>query len=59
MFAQSEKQTGRVWNDWEASVRSSRVKGVACIVDADIASDFLRERDYARKLLQRWVIAEG
>ncbi len=36
-------------------MQSSRVKGVACIVDTDIAIDFLRERDYARKLLQRWV----
>jgi predicted nucleic acid-binding protein len=35
-------------------VPSSRVKGVACIVDTDIAIDFLRERDYARKLLQWW-----
>jgi predicted nucleic acid-binding protein len=39
-------------------VQSSRVKGVACIVDTDIAIDFLRERDYARKLLQQW-IGEG
>jgi predicted nucleic acid-binding protein len=31
------------------------VKGVACIVDTDVAIDFLRERDYARKLLQGWV----
>lgn len=36
-------------------MQSSRVKGIACIVDTDIAIDFLRERDYARKLLQRWV----
>lgn len=36
-------------------MQSSRVKGVACIVDTDIAIDFLRERDYARKLLQHWV----
>ena len=36
-------------------MQSSRVKGVACIVDTDIAIDFLRQRDYARKLLQGWV----
>ena len=36
-------------------MQSSRLKGIACIVDTDIAIDFLRERDYARKLLQRWV----
>jgi len=35
-------------------VQSSRVKGVACLVDTDVAIDFLRERDYARKLLERW-----
>jgi len=36
-------------------VQSSRVKDIACVVDTDIAIDFLRERDYALKLLQRWV----
>lgn len=36
-------------------MQSSRMKGVACIVDTDIVIDFLRERGYARKLLQRWV----
>jgi predicted nucleic acid-binding protein len=30
------------------------VKGIACLVDTDIAIDFLRERDYARRLLERW-----
>ena len=30
------------------------MKGVACLVDTDIAIDFLRERDYAQKLLERW-----
>ena len=33
---------------------SSRVRGVACLLDTDIAIDFLRRRDYARKLLERW-----
>jgi len=36
-------------------VAGSRVKGIACIVDTDVAIDFLRGRDYARELLQRWV----
>jgi predicted nucleic acid-binding protein len=35
-------------------VQSSRVRGVACLLDTDIAIDFLRRRDYARKLLERW-----
>lgn len=35
-------------------MQSSRVQGVACLVDTDVAIDFLRERDYARKLLERW-----
>ena len=35
-------------------MQSSRVKGVSCLVDTDIAIDFLRQRDYARKLLERW-----
>ena len=34
---------------------SSQVKGIACIVNTDVAIDFLRGRDYARELLQRWV----
>ncbi|ADJ26845.1 PilT protein domain protein [Dehalogenimonas lykanthroporepellens BL-DC-9] len=32
----------------------SRVKGISCIVDTDIAIDFLRKRQYARQLLNRW-----
>jgi len=35
-------------------VQSSRVKGISCLVDTDIAIDFLRQRDYARKLLENW-----
>jgi predicted nucleic acid-binding protein len=35
-------------------VQSSRVKGISCLVDTDIAIDFLRRRDYARKLLESW-----
>ena len=33
---------------------SSRVKGVSCLLDTDIAIDFLRRRDYARRLLEYW-----
>lgn len=33
---------------------SSRAKGVSCLVDTDIVIDFLRRRDYARKLLENW-----
>ena len=35
-------------------MQSSQAKGIACLVDTDIAIDFLRERDYAQKLLERW-----
>jgi predicted nucleic acid-binding protein len=35
-------------------VSGSRVKGIACVVDTDIAIDFLRKREYARILLNRW-----
>jgi len=35
-------------------VRSSRVKGISCLLNTDIAIDFLRRRDYARKLLEHW-----
>ena len=35
-------------------MQSSRVKGIACLVDTDVAIDFLRRRDYAQKLLENW-----
>ena len=35
-------------------MQSSQVKGVSCVIDTDIAIDFLRRRDYARKLLEQW-----
>ena len=35
-------------------MQSSRVKGVSCLLDTDIVIDFLRRRDYARKLLENW-----
>jgi len=35
-------------------VQSSQVRGVSCILDTDIAIDFLRRRDYAQELLNRW-----
>ena len=33
-------------------MQSSRVKGISCLLDTDIAIDFLRRCDYARKLLE-------
>jgi predicted nucleic acid-binding protein len=30
------------------------VKGVSCLVDTDIAIDFLRRRNYAQKQLEHW-----
>jgi predicted nucleic acid-binding protein len=35
-------------------VQSNLVKGVSCIIDTDIAIDFLRRREYARELLVLW-----
>ena len=35
-------------------MQSSRVRGVCCLLDTDIVIDFLRQRDYARKLLDFW-----
>jgi len=35
-------------------VQSNQVKGIVCLVDTDVAIDFLRERAYARKLLEHW-----
>ncbi len=35
-------------------MQSSDVKGVSCILDTDIAIDFLRRREYARELLNHW-----
>ena len=33
---------------------SSQVRGISCLLDTDIVIDFLRRRDYARKLLENW-----
>jgi len=33
---------------------SSRVQGISCLIDTDIAIDYLRRRDYAQKLLENW-----
>ena len=35
-------------------MQGSRVKGISCLLDTDIAIDFLRRREYARKLLEHW-----
>ena len=35
-------------------MQSSRVKGISCLIDTDIAIDYLRRRDYAQKLLDYW-----
>jgi len=32
----------------------NHVRGASCLVDTDIAIDFLRKRDYAKKLLEDW-----
>ncbi len=35
-------------------MQSSRREGISCLLDTDIVIDFLRRRDYARKLLENW-----
>ena len=35
-------------------MQSSRVQGISCLIDTDIAIDYLRRRDYAQKLLENW-----
>ena len=35
-------------------MQSSQVRGISCILDTDVAIDFLRRRDYARELFNRW-----
>ena len=35
-------------------MQNSRVKGISCLIDTDIAIDYLRQRDYAQKLLENW-----
>ena len=35
-------------------MQSSRVKDISCLVDTDVAIDFLRRREYAQKLLENW-----
>ena len=34
-------------------MQSSRIKNIACLVDTDVAIDFLRRREYAREILER------
>ena len=54
MFTISGKWTRNAWTGWEATLQSSRAEGISCLVDTDVAIDFLRRRDYARKLLEKW-----
>ncbi|MBI4334814.1 MAG: type II toxin-antitoxin system VapC family toxin [Chloroflexi bacterium] len=35
-------------------MQSSRAKGISCILDTDVVIDFLRRREYARQLLEKW-----
>jgi len=35
-------------------LQSSQVKGISCLLDTDIVIDFLRRREYARRLLENW-----
>ena len=35
-------------------MQSSQVRGISCVLDTDVAIDFLRRRDYARELFNRW-----
>jgi predicted nucleic acid-binding protein len=35
-------------------VQSNQVKGISCLIDTDIVIDFLKQREYALKLLESW-----
>lgn len=35
-------------------MQSSQVKGISCLVDTDVAIDFLRQHEYARGLMEHW-----
>ena len=35
-------------------MQSNRARGISCVLDTDIAIDFLRRYEYARELLERW-----
>lgn len=35
-------------------MQSSPVRSISCIIDTDVVIDFLRSRDYARRLLENW-----
>ena len=35
-------------------MQSSQIKSISCLFDTDIVIDFLRRRDYARKLFEHW-----
>lgn len=37
-------------------MQNNQVANIACLMDTDIVIDFLRRRDYARKLLEDWAI---
>jgi predicted nucleic acid-binding protein len=37
-----------------ATVQSNRATGISCLIDTDVAIDFLRRRPYARILLDYW-----
>src|SRR4030042_4170118 len=54
MSAPSAKQAETAWLVWGANMESSQAKGISCLVDTDVAIDFLRQRDYARALLEQW-----
>jgi len=36
------------------SVQGNLGKGISCLVDTDVVIDFLRQREYAQRLLQNW-----
>jgi predicted nucleic acid-binding protein len=37
-----------------ATIQSSRVSGISCLIDTDVAIDFLMRRSYARILIDYW-----
>ena len=54
MSVLSEKLARNGSLDCRVKMENNRAAGASCLVDTDIAIDFLRQRDYARKLLGNW-----
>lgn len=52
MSAPSAKPARKESLDWGVRMERTRTRGASCLVDTDIIIDFLRQRDYAKALLE-------